>query len=202
MRRTARLATVLALGCLVVVLPAQSQPEFSGRWTSAPEPAADGRQPGGARGAGRAGRGRGARVGDMGTGWGETITITQDTTRLTVEYAFFSRGDLQPPLRFTYALDGTPTINAVMMGRGRQEQSSRARWEGDALILSSSYTFVHPATGEPVEGTVTRKLSLSSPTAMIVEVTRSGVLGGPTSTTRTTYRKLSQASVRAAISPA
>jgi hypothetical protein len=126
----------------------------------------------------------------MGSGWGETITITQDPTHLTVEYAFFSRGDLQPPLRFTYALDGTPTINAVTMGRGRQEQPSRARWEGDALILTASYTFAHPGTGEPVEGTVTRTLSLASPTAMIVEVTRSGVLGGPASTTRTTYRKL------------
>jgi hypothetical protein len=191
MRRTARFATVLALGCLVVVLPAQSRPDFSGRWTSAPEPAADAPQRGGARGTGRGGRGRGARVGDMGAGWGETITITQDTARLTVEYAFFSRGDLQPPLRFTYALDGTPTINTVMMGHGRQEQPSRARWEGDALILTSTYTFAHPATGEPVEGTVTRTLSLASPTAMIVEVTRSGVLGGPASTTRATYRKLS-----------
>ena len=191
MRGMARIATGLALSCLVVVLPAQSRPDFSGRWTSAPEPAADGPQRGGAPGPGQGGRGRGARVGDMGAGWGETITITQNATRLTVEYAFFSRGDLQPPLRFTFALDGTPTINAVMMGRGRQEQPSRARWEGDALVLTSSYTFAHPTTGEPVEGTVTRTLSLASSTAMIVEVTRSGVLGGPASTTHTTYRKLS-----------
>lgn len=195
MKRTAGFAAALAVGCLAMALPAQTRPDFSGRWTSAPEPVADAPaagERGAARGAarGRGGRGRGAAAGDMGSGWGETITITQDARALVVEYPFFSRGDLQPPLRFTYALDGTPTTNAVTMGRGRQEQSARARWDGDALVLSSTYTFPHPETAKPVEGTVTRTLSLASPTTMVVEVTRSGVLGGAPSTTRTTYRKL------------
>ena len=65
--------------------------------------------------------------GDMGSGWGSTITITQDAARLTVEYAFFSRGDMQPPLKFVYALDGSETKNSVMMGRGIQGQTSRRR---------------------------------------------------------------------------
>ena len=39
--------------------------------------------------------------GDMGSGWGSTITIAQDATRLSVEYAIFSRYDLQPPLTLT-----------------------------------------------------------------------------------------------------
>ena len=59
----------------------------------------------------------------MGSGWGSTITITQDAARLTVEYTFFARGDMQPPLKFVYALDGSETKNSVMMGRGMQVQT-------------------------------------------------------------------------------
>lgn len=187
--RLALIAT-LALALFVIPLPAQSHSDFSGRWTSAPEPPADA-PPAGERGRGRRGGGRGARSGDMGSGWGEVITVTQDPKRLTVEYAFFSRGDLQPPLRYTYALDGTPTTNAVTMGRGEQTEQSRATWDGSALVITSTYTFANPENGQPVEGTVRRTLTLESPTTMVVEVTREGVLGGPASTTRTTYRKLS-----------
>jgi hypothetical protein len=197
MRRTAAWLGALAISGVVVALPAQSRPDFSGRWTSAPEPAADAPPAGGERGRGaarggrRGGGGRAARAGDMGSGWGTVVTITQDAKLLTVEYAFFARGDLQPPLRYTYALDGTPTTNAISMGRGEQEQRSRAAWEGNALLITSAYSFAHPGTGEPVAGTVRRRLTLESPGTMVVEVTRDGVLGGPASTTRTTYRKLS-----------
>jgi hypothetical protein len=179
----------LALASVIAPLPAQSTPDVSGRWTSAPEPPADA-PPAGERGR-RGGGGRGARSGDMGSGWGEVITVSQDEKLLTVEYAFFSRGDLQPPLRFTYALDGTPTTNAVTMGRGEQDTRSRAAWNGNALVITSTYTFANPESGQPVTGTVRRILTLESPTTMVVEVTREGVLGGPASTTRTTYRKLS-----------
>jgi len=198
MRRTAAWLGALAISGVVVALPAQSRPDFSGRWTSAPEPAADAppaageRGRGAARGGRRGGGGRAARAGDMGSGWGTVITITQDARRLTVEYAFFARGDLQPPLRYTYALDGTPTTNAVTMGRGVQEERSRATWDGGSLVITSTYTFAHPETGEPVEGTLTRTLSLESPTTMVVEVSRAGVLGGPPNTTRTVYRKLAE----------
>src|SRR5262245_29112009 len=99
MKPIARLACAIALVVLTTQVTAQTRPDFSGKWSS--EPAA---QDSAARG-GRAG-GRGARPGDMGSGWGSNITITQDAKQLVVEYVFFARGDLQPPLRFTYALDG------------------------------------------------------------------------------------------------
>jgi hypothetical protein len=200
MRGRTVIATALGLCGLIAALPAQSRPDFSGRWTSAPEPAAQAAPQGGERGAARGARGarrgggggRGARSGDMGSGWGEIITLSQDASSLTLEWAFFSRGDLQPPLRYTYALDGTPTTNAVTMGRGVQEERSRATWDGGSLVINSTYTFAHPETGEPVEGTLTRTLSLESPTTMVVEVSRAGVLGGPPNTTRTVYRKLAE----------
>ncbi len=126
----------------------------------------------------------------MGSGWGSTITITQDATRLTVEYAFFSRGDMQPPLKFVYALDGVETKNTVMMGRGMQTQSSKATWDAAKLVITTVHPFADPATGKPGTAQVTQVLSLEAPTSLVVETTRSGVLGGAATTTRVTYRKL------------
>ena len=128
-------------------------------------------------------------VGNMGSGWGSNITIAQDAARLTVEYAFFVRGDLQPPLKFVYALDGSQTKNSVMMGRGIQTQTSKTAWEGDKLIITTEHNFENPANGQPMTTNVIQKLSLESPTSLLVETTRSGVLGGPSTTTRTIYKK-------------
>src|SRR5262245_55208650 len=94
--------------CLAAVLPATSsaQPpaDFSGRWTlEAPAIASTPAVPGTPAAT--------AAPGDMGSGWGATITIAQDTKRLSVEYAVFSRYDLQPPLTFTYPLDGSEGKN-------------------------------------------------------------------------------------------
>ena len=125
----------------------------------------------------------------MGSGWGATITIAQDASRLTVEYVVFSRYDLQPPLTFTYPLDGSVGRNAVMMGRGEQIESSRTQWSGQALIISTTFDVADRGVSKPFTGELTRKLLLESPTTLVVEVTRAGVLGGPASTTRSVYRK-------------
>ena len=142
MRTTMLVSAICA--CLTLGAQAQGKPDFSGRWTSDLDPAAVAAaaadQPAGAagqrgRGAGPAG-GRGGR-GDMGSGWGSTIAIAQDAARLTVEYVFFSRGDMQPPMRFVYALDGSETNNTVMMGNGMQAQASRTSWDGDKLVITT-----------------------------------------------------------------
>jgi hypothetical protein len=164
---------------LAVSATAQSKPDFSGRWTSESSPAGEGQ-----RGA------SGARIGDMGSGWGSAITITQTAERMTVEYMFFARGDMQPPLRFVFALDGAETKNSVMMGRGIQTQTSKTAWEGDKLVITTTHSFGHPETGQPLTSEVKRTLTLESPTSLIIETIRSGALDGPASTTRTVYRKL------------
>jgi hypothetical protein len=164
---------------LAVSATAQTKPDFSGHWTSEPPPAGDGQ-----RGA------SGARVGDMGSGWGSSITITQAADRLTVEYAFFARGDMQAPLRFVFALDGAETKNSVMMGRGIQAQTSKTAWVGEKLVITTTHSFAHPETGQPLTSEVKQTLTLESPTSLIIETTRIGALGGPSSTTRTVYRKL------------
>ena len=126
----------------------------------------------------------------MGSGWGPSITITQDASRLTVEAAVFARGDMQPQLKFLYALDGSETTNVVMMGRGAQTQRSKAVWDGDRLVITTVHQFPDPGTGKLIPYDVKQTLSLESPTSLVVETARSGVLGGPSSTSRTVYRKL------------
>src|SRR6185503_16050349 len=94
-------SSLVTVGLAVVlrVTPgAQAPADFSGRWTlDAPAIASTAAVPGTPASA--------AAPGDMGSGWGATITIAQETNRLSVEYTIFSRYDLQPPLKFTYPLD-------------------------------------------------------------------------------------------------
>ena len=155
---------IVRLTFLFLASIAAAAPDFSGRWTA-------------------------DSMTDMGSGWGSTITVTQDSSRLTVEYAFFGRGDMQAPLRFVYALDGSESKNSVMMGRGVQLQSSRAVWQGDSLVVTTTQAFDDPLTGKSGTAEVTRTLTLESPASLVVQTTRSGVLGGPPSTSRTVYRK-------------
>ena len=125
----------------------------------------------------------------MGSGWGSPLTIAQDATQLVVEQALFSRYDLQPPLRFVYALDGSETRNAVMTGHTTQERVSRAAWDGPTLRITTMYPSVDPVSGRAFTTEVIHGLSLESPTALVVEATRGGALGGQATKTRTVYRK-------------
>jgi hypothetical protein len=181
MRRFTSVA--LSLACLLgALLTAQPPADFSGQWMlDAPAIATTPAVPGTPATA--------AAPGDMGSGWGATITIAQDARRLRVEYPVFSRYDLQPPLAFTYPLDGSAGRNTVNMGRGDQSETSRAEWKGQTLIIVTTFDVADRAAGKPFTAEMTRRLWLESPTTLIVEATRGGVLGGPASTTRSIYRK-------------
>src|SRR5262245_66684725 len=178
-------AALIALGLVIArhaPIWAQSPADFSGRWTlEAPAIATTPAVPGTPAAA--------AAPGDMGSGGGSTITIAQDAKKLTVEYVVFSRYDLQPPLTYTYPLDGSEGRNTVNMGRGDQGESSRAHWTGRSLIIDTTMRVDDHAAGKPFTATVTRTLFLESAATLIVEVTRAGVLGGPATTTRSIYRK-------------
>jgi arylsulfatase len=175
--------TILACGLLAASrATAQSRPDFSGRWAAEPPaPTPSARDV-------AAGTRPPAKV-DLGSGWGRAITITQDDRTFVVEWPFFSTYDLQPPLRFVYALDGSETVNTVMMGRGLQKQRGRATWNGTSLVLITTHSFPDPNAGRPVESEVRQTLTLESPTSLVVETVRAGVLGGPSSTSRTVYAK-------------
>ena len=182
MRRAPFIA--LCLAALAVAAAAQT-PDFSGRWTLdaraiATTPAVPG-TPAAA-----------AAPGDMGSGWGSTITVAQDSKQFSVQYPVYGRYDLQPPLTFVYALDGSESRTALMVGRGEQVETSRVKWSGQSLIIVTSSRVVDRAAGAPFTAEVRRTLRLESPAMLIVEVTRAGVLGGPSSTTRSVYRKESE----------
>lgn len=166
--------TAFAALCVSSTAWAQERPDFSGEWAV--------EQPAG-------GRGRGGPAANMGSGWGRSITITQTTDTLFVEYAFFSRGDLQPPLRFRYALDGSRTVNSVMMGRGMQERVSVTSRDGATFVIATSHEFTDPATGRPATVGVTRRLSLDSSSRLVVQSTVENVRGGPPTTTETIYTR-------------
>src|SRR5262245_18562780 len=169
---------LLFSGWLTANAVPQAPADFSGRWKVEAAPAAS---------AGP-GSGAGAR-GDMDSGWGSTILITQDAKQITVESIISSNYDMQQQPRLVYALVGSETRNTIMMGRGPQVQSSRATWEGTTLRITTVHTLADPVSGKPLTMDVTQALSLTSPTSLLVEVTRSGVLGGKPSTTRTSYTK-------------
>jgi hypothetical protein len=192
MRRIMMLVGVSALIGIVTARPAEAQrPDFSGRWTEASALAAA------QRAQQQDPRARFQRMrapATPGSGWGKEFTITQTTDGLVVERVFFTRGDMQPALKYRYALDGSETRNSILMGRGNQEQVSTAAWDGNRLVIKTTYTSQYPVDGQTVECVVTQVLSLQtdesspdSPPSLVMETTRSGVLGGPPSTTRTVY---------------
>ena len=154
-----------AILCVLLAAPlsAQQVPNFSGQWQRADD-------------------------NDVGSGWGDVITVTQEGSRLQIEYALFARDDRQPPLRFVYDLEGRETHNDFMMGRGVQMQTSRAKLIGGSLEIMTSHELV--VQGRPLQSEVRQVLSLESPARLGIEVTRLGVLGGPPTTSRSVYRRL------------
>jgi len=178
--------STMSAAALTVMLAAaasgQNKPDFSGRWTIVPPTNAQ-------AGRGAAGAGSGGRAGDMGSGWGSTITLTQSASALTLEWVYYSTSDLQPPLVFVYPLDGSEKTHTLMMGRGFEKQVSRAVWDDTKIVITTSQDFPNLVAGKTVTSVVTRTLTLESPTSLVVETNRSGVLGAQASTTRTVYTK-------------
>jgi hypothetical protein len=173
--------TLVAIGLLAalpVAADAQAPPNFAGRWSLAAAPVPTG-----------AAAGAATLRGDLGGGWGTTFTITQEAGSLTVETVMFTAYDLQPQPRFVYALDGAETRRTLMLGRGPQGQESRAAWDGGSLRLTTTHHAVDPATGRPFAMEVTQRLTLESPTALVIETMRGAAPGGVPTTSKTTYTK-------------
>lgn len=124
------------------------------------------------------------RRGDMGSGWGSSLAIRQSADQLIVEYPFFSAYDLQPRLRFTFALDGSESRNTVMIGHANSEQRSRVSWSGDSLVITTTFPAPAGDGGRPRTSTVRRVLSLDANGALVIETTREGA-----ATLRTLYLK-------------
>jgi hypothetical protein len=108
------------------------------------------------------------RVGDMGPGWGAPLTIGQTSDSLVVQFPQFSAYDLQPPLRYRFALDGSESRHVVMISHAESVQRSRASWQGATLTI---VTTVQGPAGVG-ETQVQRVLSLAPTGELVIETTR------------------------------
>jgi hypothetical protein len=180
-------ARSLNLLTLAIVLPARlaiaAPPDFSGRWSLVVEEPAAGAAAAPVR-----------IPATASSGWGREITITREDGRLTIERHQFVENDAQPPMRFTYALGGAESRNAVNMGRGPQEQVGRASLEGDTLVIASR----HHAGSEDA-AVVAQVFSVDAAGALVVETKRTA--HGVTSTTTARYRRLPPPAANSPASP-
>ncbi len=156
---------------------AQTKPDFTGTWTrvdDAPEQASI------------ASAGDVAFVvGSMGSGWGSPLTIRQSPDLLQVEYPHFIGYDLQPPIRWKYALNGSDSLNTVMIGHADSVQRSQAKWQEHELVITTQI----PIPGDSERVHLRRVLSLESPEVLVIETTRTGLGDRPATITRTRYTK-------------
>jgi hypothetical protein len=160
MRKTAVLMSAIALVLGATNLSAQGK-SFAGTWTVVADPAAP------------APTGRGG-----GRGLGQGGTIAQDAKTLTI-----TRTTQNGEMKSVYNLDGSESKNTLTMGGNSVEQTSKAKWEGDKLVITTTMNF----NGNPSESSMT--LSLDAAGQLIVEATGAGRGGGPPTTTKMTYKK-------------
>ncbi len=159
-------------------------PNFSGSWStavlsSAPPTGRSGHRP----------------VPTLGSGWGDRISIVHNADRLEVERVIFAPREIQPLVRYCYALDGSETENAVTMGRSGPAPTSTTAWDGDRLVITTLYPYQGPEDGRRLTNEVTQIMWLQPARgtpwepSLVVETTRGGALGGPPSTNRTVYTR-------------
>lgn len=160
MRRNALMLGALSLVVAATTAQAQDKPNFSGSWTLVVDPNAPAPQ----------GRGGGA-------GLGQAATVTQDDKTLTI-----TRTTQNGEIKAVYNLDGSESKN-MMMGRGGQtEQISKAAWDGNKLVITTTFTMA--------ENTVTRTQTLSLDASGQLVVTNDGPgRGGARMTSTMTYKK-------------
>ena len=160
------------------------EPDFTGTWSSAPLVSTP-----------PTGQAPAPPVPTLGSGWGDRISIAHNSDQLQVERVMFLPREVQPPVRYRFALDGSETKNAVTVGRTGPAPTSTASWDENRLILTTRYPFQDPENGQWIASEVTQTVWLQAATStpwepeLIVETRRGGALGGPPSVNRTVYNR-------------
>lgn len=168
-------AILLALFARAPVVQAQARPDFSAEWVRIDSTTEQ-------RSVAAVGDAA-FRTGNMGIGWGSPLTIRHQNAQIIVEYPHFGTYDLQPRLRFVYALDGSESRNAIMIGHAETRLRSRVTWSDSTLVITTAY----PGPSGNTE--VRHALTLASPTSLIIETTRVGIDGNVAVVVRATYGK-------------
>jgi hypothetical protein len=140
-------------------------------------------------------RGNLPEIPDLGSGWGEKISIAHKDDYLEIERVVFVPREIQPLVKYRFALDGTKTENALPTGRTGNVPSSTTAWDGNRLVITTLYPLQDPKSGDALTAKVTQTLWLQPATGtpweptLVVETTRERILNGLISTNRTVYTK-------------
>lgn len=159
-------------------------PDFSGSWSTAAVSSAP-----------PTGRAAPPPAPTLGSGWGDRISIVHIAERIDVERVFFVPREIQPTVRYRFALDGSEIENAVTLGRTGPSPTSTTAWDGGRLVITTLYPFQDPEDGRWMTSEVTQTMWLQPVTrtpfepSLVVETMRGGALGGPPSINRTVYRR-------------
>jgi hypothetical protein len=130
-----------------------------------------------AAGGGGGAGGRGGRGGGGGVGFsGMTFSVAQDANSVTI-----TRTQGENTVTTKYMTDGTESKNTIQGRGGPQELISKAKWEGQALVIST--------TRQMGENTITTTQKVWVENGdLVVENTRTAPDGTP-STAKVTYKK-------------
>jgi hypothetical protein len=120
MKRAMTMAAAVLI-VIAVAVSAQAPPNFAGKWTLVPDPA--------------------AHAGGMGTP-SPAVTIVQDAATLTM-----TRTSPVGEFTTTYKLDGSESKNTLNINGNAMEQVSKTKWDGGRLIVNTTMSF----DGNPVE---------------------------------------------------
>ena len=160
MKLAAVLMSVAALTSTAPSASAQAKPNFAAKWTMVVDPNAP---PAG---------GRGMR------GLGQEATITQDAGTLTIV-----RTGPNGEVKTVYNLDGSDSKNTMTFGGNSVDQISKAKWDGDKLVITTTSNF----NGNAFETTMAFSLDASG--NLVVDSTSPPRGGGAPTTTHMTYKK-------------
>ena len=161
MKRLLALTVIAALLTSSLAVLAQTRPNFAGKWTLVPDPNA----------AAAGGRGRG-----MADGLGQAFTATQDEKTMTV-VSTTQMGEIKS----VYNLDGSETKNPITLGGQTVDRTSKVKWDGAKLIVTSTSNF----QGNAAE--TTQVWSLDAAGTLTVESTNN--FSGTPTTTKAQYKK-------------
>jgi hypothetical protein len=158
MRRMAMLAGTAAVALFASTASAQAKVvNFAGKWVVVDSTTL-----------GRGGRG----------GFGQTVTFVQDAGTLTVV-----RVGPNGEVKSIYKLDGSESKNTVTMRGAAIEESAKAMWMADTLMVATS-RLVNGATVGSV-----MHLYLDASGNLVVATTAPARGGGPEVTTKVVYKK-------------
>ena len=159
-------------------------PDFSGTWSTSKVSSAA-----------PTGRAAALPTATLGSGWGNKISIVHKKDEVEIERVFFTPREIQPLIKYRFAIDGKVTENPINMGRTEPAPTSKCSWDGNRFIITTTYSFKDPESGNWFKSEVTQTLWLQPATGtpfepvLVVETTRGPALNGKASTTRTYYNR-------------